>query len=122
MPVILCRVLGPHTIVIEEPEIHLHPNYQSLLADMFLEAYQKYNIHFIIETHSEYLIRKTQVIVAESQYGNEEELRNNNPFKVYYISQQKGADELKFRRDGKFSNEFGTGFFDEASNLIFKIL
>ena len=108
-------------IAIEEPEIHLHPNYQSLLADMFLEAYQKYNIHFIIETHSEYLIRKTQVIVAESQYGNEEELRNNNPFKVYYISQQKGADELKFRRDGKFSNEFGTGFFDEASNLIFKI-
>ena len=112
----------PSLIVIEEPEIHLHPNYQSLLADMFLEAYQKYNIHFIIETHSEYLIRKTQVIVAESQYGNEEELRNNNPFKVYYISQQKGADELKFRRDGKFSNEFGTGFFDEASNLIFKIL
>ena len=54
-----------NTIAIEEPEIHLHPNYQSKLAEMFVEAYQKYNIHFIIETHSEYLIRKLQTLVAK---------------------------------------------------------
>ena len=40
-------------LILEEPEIHLHPKYQSLLADIFLEAYGKYKIHFIIETHAE---------------------------------------------------------------------
>ena len=42
------------TIAIEEPEIHLHPSYQSKLTDMFYEAYKEYGIHFIVETHSEY--------------------------------------------------------------------
>jgi len=29
---------------------------------------------------------------------------------------------MKYRIDGKFSNEFGPGFFDEANNLLFDIL
>lgn len=116
--------VGRHSqlIVIEEPEIHLHPNYQSLLADMFLEAYQKYNIHFVIETHSEYLIRKTQVFVSQKQYPTLEVLEKENPFKVYYISTQDGAYEVLYNINGSFSNEFGIGFFDEAENLVFKIV
>lgn len=113
---------NPITVALEEPEIHLHPKYQSLLADMFLEAYEKYNIHFIIETHSEYLIRKTQVFVANHNYKDEETMKSENPFKVYYIPQSEKPYEMKYRTDGKFSNEFGTGFFDEANNLVFDIL
>ena len=109
-------------IILEEPEMHLHPKYQSLLADMFLEAYEKYNIHFIVETHSEYLIRKTQVLVARNKYENEEDMNENNPFKIYYVPNDEKPYEMKFRLDGKFSNEFGTGFFDESSNLLFEIL
>lgn len=108
------------TIAIEEPEIHLHPNYQSLLTDMFLEAYREYNIHFIIETHSEYLIRRSQVLVADAQYKDEEDLKNN-PFKVYYVPKDGDPYDMKYRTDGKFSNEFGSGFFDEASNLAFEL-
>ena len=52
------------TIFVEEPEIHLHPKYQSLLADMFVDAYKDRKIDFIIETHSEYLIRRLQLLVA----------------------------------------------------------
>ena len=111
-----------NTIAIEEPEIHLHPKYQSLLADMFLEAYEKYNIHFIIETHSEYLIRKAQVFVARSQYENEDAMSKENPFKVYYVPRGEAPYEMTFLTDGRFSNEFGKGFFDEAANLAFEIL
>ena len=111
-----------NTIAIEEPEIHLHPKYQSLLADMFLEAYEKYNIHFIIETHSEYLIRKAQVFVARSQYESEEAMNNENPFMVYYVPRNEAPYEMTFLTDGRFSNEFGKGFFDEAANLAFEIL
>lgn len=111
-----------NTIAIEEPEIHLHPKYQSLLADMFLEAYEKYNIHFIIETHSEYLIRKVQVFVAKHQYENEEAMNKENPFKVYYVPRDENPYEMEFCADGRFKNEFGKGFFDEATNLAFEIL
>ena len=111
-----------NTVAIEEPEIHLHPKYQSLLADMFLEAYEKYNIHFIIETHSEYLIRKAQVFVARRNYKNKEAMNKENPFKVYYVPRGEKPYEMTFNIDGAFQNEFGKGFFDEATNLAFEIL
>ena len=57
------------TMLIEEPETHLHPKYQSMLAEMFLDAYTTYNIQFVIETHSEYLIRKFQTFVAKYDGG-----------------------------------------------------
>lgn len=109
-------------IALEEPEAHLHPKLQSLLADMLLDAYNEFNIHFIVETHSEYLVRKIQTLVAKRNYENEEAMNANNPFKVYYVPRGEKPYEMMFRTDGKFSNEFGPGFFDEASNLLFEIL
>lgn len=109
------------TIIIEEPEIHLHPKYQSLLADMFYEAYKEYGIHFIIETHSEYLIRKTQVLVARMGFTSNNECEDKNPFQAIYIASGKEAYSLEYRMDGKFKNDFGPGFFDEAVNLMMEI-
>lgn len=109
------------TIIIEEPEIHLHPKYQSLLAEMFYEAYKKYGINFIIETHSEYLIRKTQVLVSKMEFKTDSELREGNPFQTIYISTENPPYSLEYRTDGKFKNDFGPGFFDEAINLMMEI-
>ena len=113
----------PTIIAIEEPEQNLHPRMQSLLADMFEEITRTNNWRFVIETHSEYLIRKAQVIVAGSNYIDEEDLKEHNPFKIYYLPED-GSDryEMKFRTDGSFENDFGKGFLDEAENLAFKIL
>ena len=111
------------TICIEEPEIHLHPKYQSLLADMFVEAYQKYNIHFIIETHSEYLIRKLQTMVASK--NNE---LGSGDVSIYYIASNDECDgvdkvrKINIMEDGRLSSPFGTGFFDEADNLAMELL
>ena len=114
--------LRPVTITIEEPEIHLHPKYQSLLADMFLEAYQKYNIHFIVETHSEYLIRKTQVLVSKMGFKSNVESDAKSPFRTFYVPQDGKPYSLGYRKDGKFAESFGSGFYDEAANLIFEIM
>lgn len=110
-------------LIIEEPEQNLHPMLQSKLADLFYELNHEYGFRFIIETHSEYLIRKSQVIVANKHFASEEELQKNSPFRVvYFPGDGKLPYDMHYRVDGKFSNEFGTGFFDEASNLIFDIL
>ncbi|MBO4588318.1 MAG: DUF3696 domain-containing protein [Bacteroidales bacterium] len=111
----------PKYICVEEPEVHLHPKYQSLLAEMFVEAYKKYNIRFIIETHSEYMIRKLQVMVADK----ENELK---PSEVSINYVDKGDDgaatnrKIEILEDGRLSEEFGSGFFDESRKLVLKMM
>ena len=108
-------------IAIEEPEIHLHPKYQSLLADMFVEAYQEYNIHFIIETHSEYLIRKLQVLVADK----ENKLTPNDVSLNYVDKDENGIStnrKIEILEDGRLSEPFGPGFFDEADSLAMDLM
>jgi len=107
------------TLLVEEPELNLHPALQSVLADMFHEVYHKYKINFIIETHSEYLIRKTQLIVKENDY---EVKPNDNPFTVVYFDAQKKPWVLMYRNDGVFVNDFGPGFFDVSSQQAISLL
>ncbi|WP_162272504.1 AAA family ATPase [Candidatus Thiodiazotropha endoloripes] len=66
LPVITAAyVAQPGTIVIvEEPESHLHPLSQALLAELFVEASIERDIQFIVETHSEHLLRRLQTLVA----------------------------------------------------------
>lgn len=112
----------PLTIVLEEPEVHLHPKFQSAIAEILLDAYKQYNFHFIVETHSEYLIRKTQVLVTQMGFENNAESVEKSPFITYYIPENSKPYSLGYRKDGKFMESFGTGFYDEASNLAFELL
>lgn len=100
-------------ICIEEPEVSLHPCYQSLLADILYDAVKNYGgrIQFVIETHSEYLIRKMQAIV--SGFGKDE--FEQNPFAVYYFNEDGTIKDLGFKESGRFKESFGPGFFDEAA-------
>lgn len=110
------------TIAIEEPEIHLHPSFQSKLADLFYDAYKKYGIQFLIETHSEYLIRKSQLIVAGMGFENNNDSVSGCPFITYYVPEDSLPYSLGYRKDGKFMESFGTGFYDESANLAFDLL
>lgn len=105
------------TIIIEEPEQNLHPALQSQLADLFKDVYEMTHgrVQFVIETHSEYLIRRTQVIVAERRFVNEEALESQNPFKVYYFPEEGLPYKMIYQISGRFDNRFGDGFFDESS-------
>ena len=110
-------------VIIEEPEQNLHPMLQSKLADLLFRLNEDYGYRFIIETHSEYLIRKTQVIVKEN-FNDIKRPLSENPFKVYYFnstSSDKPYYEIVYQNDGNFSNDFGKGFFDEASKLSFDL-
>lgn len=112
----------PHTLAIEEPEIHLHPKYQSLLAEMFYEVYKDYNIQFLIETHSEYLLRKIQTLVGAKKLTPEE-------VSMVYVEDDEemknGAQKVRrilIKEDGCLSSPFGRGFYDEADSLAMTLL
>lgn len=106
-------------IVLEEPETNLHPNLQSKLADLLVDIQNQIGLKFIIETHSEYLIRKIQYLVSKKMIDSEKiginyfSLENNARRKTISIKIKK----IGIERNGNLTAEFGTGFFDESNNL-----
>lgn len=106
------------TIIVEEPEQNLHPLLQSKLADLFFELNKTYRFNFIIETHSEYLVRRSQVIVANEYKKAESKTKKwNNPFKVYYFPASGCPYDMEYAIDGYFEKPFGKGFFNVSSEL-----
>lgn len=106
------------TILVEEPELNLHPALQSKLTNLFHEVNMKYGFKFIIETHSEYLIRKSQLIGLSEDYNYfENNILNPNPFKVFYFHSEHGPYEMNYTKQGRFDRDFGSGFYDEASKI-----
>jgi len=73
LPVLVqCFYAPPGSIIImEQPEIHLHPRAQSALADVMIdvinsrESSHNRNIRLVIETHSEHFLRRLQRRIAE---------------------------------------------------------
>lgn len=100
------------TVIFEEPETNLHPNYQSKLAEMIVDGIKgPFGNQFIIETHSEYLIRKFQYLVATGKAKRED-------IQIYYFSEEESPRKLTIEGDGNLSGDFGQGFFDHAPYLI----
>ena len=76
--------------IIEQPEIHLHPKMQAELADLFIEICSdlkedekveknkvvpaKYSIekYLVIETHSEYLLKRLRRRIAEGRIKSDD--------------------------------------------------
>ncbi len=60
-------------ILMEQPEIHLHPRAQSALADVMIDVINSRengsdrNIQLVIETHSEHFLRRLQRRIAENK-------------------------------------------------------
>jgi predicted ATPase len=108
------------TVLIEEPELNLHPELQSKVSDFLLEVSNK-NVQFLVETHSEYIIRRAQLISIKEGYILNEEL-NPNPFKIFYFHKEEGPYEMKFTSQGRFERDFGPGFYDEAAKTSMAII
>ena len=88
LPVLTLAFFAPEgsTILMEEPEIHLHPLAQSVLAELFVEVSRKRSVQFIVETHSEHLFRRLQTLVAKEELSLED-------CRMYFVERQ-GADAV----------------------------
>ena len=120
----------PWWVIIEEPEQNLHPKVQSMLADLFEDFTQSfcdpYMHTLIVETHSEYLVRRTQVMAAKiaDEFGDDEETFSEmNPFSVFYFPTEvdKQPYDMHFLPSGRFKEPFGEGFYDKAGSLALEL-
>jgi len=57
-------------LLVNQPEVHLHPSSQALLANYFVHESRERN--FIIETHSEYLINRLRLLVAQNEISSKD--------------------------------------------------
>ena len=55
------------TLILEQPGIHLHPMVQSELADLLIEVVTKRNLQILVESHSEHLLTRLQLRIAEEE-------------------------------------------------------
>jgi predicted ATPase len=69
LPVITLLQYVPEgaTVMLEQPEIHLHPLAQAGLADVIIQATIHRRLQVILESHSEHLLLRLQRRIAESK-------------------------------------------------------
>lgn len=67
LPVIVLLHYAPEgsTVILEQPEIHLHPLAQAELADAIVHAAIHRGVQVILESHSEHLLLRLQRRIAE---------------------------------------------------------
>lgn len=107
------------TVWMEQPEIHLHPQVQSELADAFISAVQAHeggaprNVQLIIESHSEHFLMRLQRRVAEGRIAP-------GDVAVYFAREagrELDLDALRLNLYGEIENWPDNFFGDEMGEI-----
>lgn len=108
------------SIILEQPELHLHPKVQTRLADFFVSM-NALGKQCIIETHSEYLINRLRYLVAKS-----DNTKVANDTMIYFVEKDKKEGFSKYRpitiNPYGIIEDWPDGFFDEGEDLATKIV
>jgi predicted ATPase len=115
---LLTKVLRPDVsiILIEEPEIHLHPTAQSNLVKAFVEIARQENKTLIISTHSEHIVSSLLSLVAENKISPED-------IACYLCEKDEGRTIIKQQKvNSKGQIEGGLTSFMEAEIEMLKKL
>lgn len=117
LPIIVesLRATRGDTIILEQPEIHLHPRVQAALADFFVARAQD-GVRFLVESHSEYMIKRFCRRVAEASIEGISDLVN-----IEFVSQEDPTEgaisrKVKINSYGEIEN-WPKGFFDGREDL-----
>ena len=122
LPILVASLLSEPdtTLIFEQPELHLHPKIQTLLADFFLSITQL-DKQCVLETHSEYLINRIRFRVAAAAV-------DQNPWveavKMYFVERPPEGStfqEVKINEYGAVV-DWPDGFFDQSQQEAEAIL
>lgn len=121
--------------IIKQPELHLHPKLQMKLPELLLRRIEDEpmtslgsdKVHprygFVLETHSEHIIRKFQLLVASSA----SKFLTNKDISIIYVQPDKKSltssiKVMELDEKGNFIDNWPAGFFDESAELSYALL
>jgi predicted ATPase len=97
-------------MVIEQPEVHLHPRLQSAVGDLLIDTVTSGRAQVLVETHSEHLVLRLLRRVREG-------LLDPAALAVLYVEQDDAGAafvrRLEVDADGDLVDGWPGGFFDE---------
>lgn len=111
-------------LMVEQPELHIHPGLQCNLGDLFISQIQKEGKTFIIETHSEHLLLR---LLRRIRENNDDELPEGvtglTPEQVSVNYVELTEEGLRIRpmhisEDGDSLGEWPRGFFEERAKEL----
>ena len=85
------------TIILDEPEIHLHPEWQIKFAELIVLLQKEFGMHILLTTHSPYFLKAIQV------YSKKYEIENKCK---YYMSENVGKNSILVDKTNKTDDLF----------------
>jgi predicted ATPase len=119
----ISRIHAPNrvdrTVLIEQPELHLHPKMQAELMELFIETVTSENnkVQVIAETHSESMILRLQKRIREGS------LDPSRVSILYAETSDEGFNtirELNIDSSGEFTEDWPLSFSDVRVKEIFE--
>ena len=118
--IVLCLLAAPGTLVVlEQPELHLHPKLEQKLAD-FLLACARSGRQLVIETHSEHLVNRLRYRIASDPTDATHDL-----IRLVFAENSGGVTsyrEPEINQYGGIGDDWPAGFLDlgarEAQDLV----
>lgn len=108
------------TLIIEQPELHLHPKAQVAFASFLTEA-SKNGVKFIIETHSEHILKGLQLSVSQYHLNSTQGISPSH-LKIYYFHKEGTISEMTLNQWGEINGGWPEGFFDESYKISSTII
>ena len=124
---VLVQAMGSRNelILMEQPEIHLHPKLQAELGDVFIDSAMNGGNRFVLETHSEHLIlrimRRIRETASEKLPEGMPPLRKEDVAVLYVEQTPEGSivREMPLNERGELVKAWPGGFFEEGFKEMF---
>ena len=125
LPVVVqSRLSENKTLLIEQPEVHLHPAHQAELGDLFIRSAKEQGNTLLLETHSEHLLLRIMRRMRETSTGTLPEgaiaVRPEDVMVLFVESDgsQSIVREMPLDERGELVKAWPGGFFEEGLREI----